>query len=384
MITWINFLHLYQPPSQTKEVVDQVVRECYSLILDLLKKYPQLKLTLNISGSLVELLEKYGHSDVVEQFSHFAQIGRIEIVSTAMYHPILPLISEKEIAHQIDLHNSVWKKYLGDSYAVRGFFIPEMAYDPKIESVIKSKGIEWVLLDEVHSSKPIDPSIRYKLEKSGMTVVFRDHVFSRTFTPEFLFENKAKVKKYIITAQDGETYGHWHKDDKGFYKKTFTSPEIRMITASEYISELEQEQNIQPRSASWESLDEELQKKIPLALWNDPQNEIHQKMWKFAESVESILNENIKDTHAFIAQECFSKGLASCAWWWASGKTLGFSTPHCWNPTEIEKGMQFLLNAARSLVDLPESRRIEIEKEFSDLRLAVWEKHWTVYFNKNK
>ena len=57
---WVNFLHIYQPPSQTPEIIRRVTEESYKKIVEQLELAPEGKLTINISGALTELLHKHG------------------------------------------------------------------------------------------------------------------------------------------------------------------------------------------------------------------------------------------------------------------------------------------------------------------------------------
>lgn len=378
MIKWINFLHLYQPPSQTKDVVDQIVKESYSLIIDLLNRYPNLQLTMNINGSLLELWDKFGYEEIINSFKKLAEKGQIELVSSAMYHPILPLISKSEIERQIKLHDEISRKFFGEAYKPRGFYFPEMAYSDEALSVVKEMGLKWVILDEINADESIDPHIKYVTE-AGLDVVFRNHEFSYSFPPEFILTNIHRLKDFVITAHDGELYGHWHKNDAGYYQKIFTSTDIETIKISDYLKELGEVKKIKLRSGSWETTEAELAAGVPFALWNDPKNDIHKKLWEFAESVELFLEKNLEDQNIETAKKYFSKGLASCAWWWASGRKLGVFSPVSWNPTEIQEGAEFLLDAARSLLDVKDEDKIKLEKMFSDLKEIVWAKHWSVY-----
>ncbi len=379
---WINFLHLYQPPTQSKEILDGVVAESYAKIISLLEEFPNLRLTMNISGSLLELFECYGHEGLIAAFSKLAHAGRIELVGSAMYHPILPLIPETEARAQIELHDSILKKHFGSAYRPRGFYLPEMAYSSDVGRIIADMGFEWIILDEIHAGKEkIDPTMRYRVNDLGdnltLGVIFRNHFVSKTFPPEFILEHSELLAEpYLITAHDGELYGHWHKDDKGFYKKAFTNPHITLITASEYRDELTKEKEIAVMTASWESTTDELAAGIPFALWRDPQNTIHADLWKLAQKSADIIRAHSYDSKSKAAAHRLHRGMASCAWWWASERRLGPFSPVTWNPTEIEKGATELLSAVRTLQHLDPDARLEIEKMFGDLRYNIWNAHW--------
>ncbi|MDD5357025.1 MAG: polysaccharide deacetylase family protein [Candidatus Pacebacteria bacterium] len=379
---WVNILHIYQPPTQEKEVIEKVSNESYSLILKLLEKYPNLKITLNINGSLVELLEKYGRADILLGIRKFADEGRIELLGSAMYHPILPLLSKKEIERQIQLNEDVLKKYFGNAYKTAGFYLPELAYGKKVASVLKKLGFTFLVLDETHTEAKVNPEVRYVLKGNGLNVIFRNTEFSKTFPPEYISQNKAKILgDYIVTLHDGELYGHWHTDDRGFYERIFTDMEVKTLAASEYLSRLSKSETISVREASWESTKEELAEKIPFGLWNDPRNMIHKRLNLFRNFVLKTVEGAQGDLEYGKARKYADKGVASCAWWWASERKIGPFSPVSWNPTEIEKGAKQLLLAVRALSNVDEKIKLKAEKLFAKLHELIWEKHWKDHKN---
>lgn len=379
---WLNFLHIYQPPTQTREIVDKVTKESYELIVKLLKKYPRLKVTMNINGSLLELWEKYENKNIIFDFKSLVAQGKIELVGSAMYHPILPLIPAEEIRHQIIRNNEMCKRIFGATYNPKGFYLPEMAYSAEVGKVIKEMGFEWIILDEIHAGKKIDPKIRYVIEDVGLKVIFRSNVVSRTFPPEYIFEKKLIELPYLITAHDGELYGHWHRDDRGFYERAFTSHDIEFIFATEYLESLPKEKKVKIRNASWESNEDELGANISYGLWKHPDNEIHKELWNLADMVSSIVRSKKKDSNIETASEHLSRGLSSCAWWWSSERKLGPFSPVTWNPTEIEKGATELIEAIRSLKNLDMRSKEKAEQTFKNLRDTVWNKHWAKELQK--
>lgn len=377
---FVNILHLYQPPTQTKEIVDQVVRESYETILKLLAAYPQVKLTINISGSLLELLATFGHKKIIESLRACAKKGQIEFLGSAMYHPILPLLTEKEIIRQIQLNNDISKKYFGEYYQPKGFYMPEMAYNDAAAKTIYHAGFDWIVLDEIHTEARVSPDTRYMVKNIGLGVLFRDSSFSRTFPPESIVTHFDSIQtKHLIICHDGELYGHWHKDDKGFYKKLCTHPHIQMITASEYLADLSHTKEITVRDASWESKPNELASKVPHALWNSPVNLIHQDLEMLKKIALTIVENHQSDPGYDDARYHADRGVASCAWWWASEVKIGPTSPISWNPTEIEKGATELYKAAASIQRLSQKEKDEVTRLFNNIRGLVWNKHKEKY-----
>ncbi len=381
MLYWIDILHLYQPPTQSKEVVDKVVHESYEKILNLFETYPNLRLTINLSGSLIELLEKYGYQHIINGFRKYAGEGRLELLGSAMYHPILPLLTGKEIERQINLNTAILKKHFKAFFKPRGFYVPEMAYGKNIEKIIKKNGFSWIVLDEIHNKNPVHASVRYT-STGGLGIIFRNTSFSKSFPPESIYTNRGKITgNYLVTAHDGELYGHWHTNDYGYYDKSFTDPAITMLTASEYLHRLTTAETVSLVEANWESTAEELSAHIPYGLWQHPANGIHKKLESLKKYALKILKENQENSHYDRARKHADKGLASCAWWWASERQIGPFSPLAWNPEEIEKGAQALLTAVRSLRNIDEKIYMDAEALFNKVHEAVWQKHWKKHPN---
>lgn len=379
---WINFLHIYQPPTQTKEIVEKVTKESYDLIVDLLKKYPKLKLTMNINGSLLELWQNFGFQNTITQFKALVESGRIELVGSAMYHPILPLIPAHEIKTQIILNNEISKRIFGNTYKPKGFYLPEMAYSPEVGKIIEGMGFSWIILDEIHLGKEVDQHIRYTAEGTKLSVIFRNTKISKTFPPESVIEKKLTNIPHLITAHDGEMYGHWHKEDRGYYEKAFTNHDIEFITCSEYLKELKKTKKVKIRNANWESTEEEIGADVAYSLWKNPNNEIHKELWRLAEMTSKAVAEHSKDPGIKIASNHLSRGLSSCAWWWSTERKLGPFSPIMWNPTEIERGATELIFAIRDLKNLDKNTKEKAESVFKNLKDNVWNKHWAKELQK--
>jgi len=99
---WAPLLHIYQPPTQDLKVLKLIDQECYKPLFSLLEEYDDVKFCLNISGILIELLYEYGLSDTMDLLKNLVAESKIEIVGTAKFHPILPLIPKKEVQYQIE------------------------------------------------------------------------------------------------------------------------------------------------------------------------------------------------------------------------------------------------------------------------------------------
>lgn len=377
---WINFLHLHQPPNQEAGTLKQVDQESYQLIFQLFDKYPNIKATLNISGSLLEQMRQQKDWPWLEKLKKLIQNKRVELTASVKYHPILPLLPTNEIQRQIQLHQEISRDIFGPLYRPRGFFLPEMAYGRSVARLIEKMGFSWIILDEIHfpDGKP-RPNILYQIKNTNLKVIFRNRHYSKSFPPESIITNFNQIKEqYLITAHDGEMYGHWHKDQK-FYHQVFTHTKIKTLTVSEYLRRLKIKKSVSPRAASWESTEKELKQGIPLALWSDPKNKIHQQLWELRKIAIKVVEKNRENPQYFWARNHLDRGLSSCSWWWAAEKKPDVFSPVTWNPNEIEKGLKELINSVRSLEKINPRTKLKAEKIYLSLIKNIWHKHWKKY-----
>ena len=103
---WANFVHIYQPPTQTEHIVRKVTDECYRTLVRVLDESPGARITLNVNAVLTEQLARYGLNDVIDGLRRLAERGQIEFTASAIYHPILPLIPRDEAVRQIRLNTA--------------------------------------------------------------------------------------------------------------------------------------------------------------------------------------------------------------------------------------------------------------------------------------
>jgi hypothetical protein len=377
MKRWVNFLHLYQPPTQDLGVVRRIVDESYTLIASLLERHPRAVFTMNVSGSLLEHFHKHGHDDLIERYRRLAEQGRIELVGSAMYHPILPLLSATEVRRQIELNERALERAFGDAYKRRGFFMPEMAYSDEAAAVVKDMGFAWVILDQAHYDGAIDPSVRYVIEGNGLQVMFRDRGVSKSFVPQTMCAKlDALAADYVVSAHDGEMYGHWHRDDNGFYAKAFEHPAIEMVSGSDYLAALSREEAVSLRPANWEASEREIAAGVPYHLWDDPRNEIHAGFWALLRYAIDVVGRHQDDPNFAYARDHLDRALASCSLWWASNAKPDVLSPITWNPSEIEKGLLEAIKSVRSLHGASAAEKVEAERQYARLLAMIWQRHW--------
>ena len=378
-IYWAPLIHLYQPPTQDFEILKTINRECYKPLFSMIEDHDNAKFSLNINGVLIDLLKEFGLGDTIDLLKNIISESKIEIVGTAKYHPILPLIPKKEVYHQINLNEEVNRKEFGSVWQRKGFFPPELAISSKIIDIIHDFGYQWVVMSGI--ACPVEwPYDRIYCSPKGLKLFFRDDIlsnkisFKQTTAKKFIkslkkiFRSESEAKetdRYVVTAMDGETFGHHIKN----YEKTFLGKVLELIENDDeidaddnvnervriiFISDLEKyfptsNKKIIPKDSSWSTTNVDLEADIPYPLWKHPENNVHKFYWKIMKSLNNLMDladklELTKDwevtNYYQTARYFYDRGLYSCPLWWSN------SIHGMWSPNLIYKGIELLMKAS--------------------------------------
>ena len=382
-MVWGNFLHIYQPPDQHKDLLRKITNESYYKIVEILEKNSDGKLTLNICACLTEQLLKLGYKDLIKRIENLLKKGQIELTESSKYHAFLPLLSESEIERQIILNNKTHKKIFGKNYKPQGVHLPEMAYSKKIAKVVKKLGYRWMVLNETSFEgklfSKIDCSKVYKLKEfPEIKILFRNRKLSDLIQRGFILKtddfyqflkNNIEEKEYIITAVDGETFGHHRPGLEKLLEQLYHERKIKTMTISEIINSFPEGKEITPIESSWASMESELKAKIPYAQWKYPGNPIHKNQWKLTNLAIKTINQYKKDKNFQKAREALDKALFSCQYWWAGAVPW-------WEIEYIEKGAYYLKKSIQLLRDVPRKIKNKAEKLYQDIVFTAfdWER----------
>ena len=386
-ITWINLLHFYQPPSADNETIIEAAEKSYKRIISALKRHPQIKFTLNLTGCLLDRLEILGYGGLINDLKTMLLSGQVELTGSAAFHPILALLPDKEIIRQIKMNEEILKKYFGAEFSAPGFFIPEAAYGIKVAKIVKKLNYRWIMLDEISVSpklNQLNSSNLYIDKNSDLKILFRQRQNSKKYAPQVIFKLiKGLKEQTIITVTDAELYGLRHKDFSYAFEKLLKRPEIKTLTASEYLTGLSQVKKISARASSWESTEKELKNNLPYFLWQSKKNKIQILLWQLAGAAIANINKYPKDRNYFWSRQHLDRGLASCTFWWASAHDFKLYGQISWNPDEIEKGANELIKSIRALAD-PKTKpaKIKAEQLYIKIKQLIWHKHWHYYWLK--
>lgn len=352
---WANFLHLYQPADQQADILQAIVAQSYRPLVEGLKANPRIRMTLNVNGSLLDLFAEHGQVDLISDLRSLSESGQVEFTGSTKYHAILPFISEEEMERQITLNTETLVRHLGPSAKPKGFFPPEMAYDPRALPVLEKLGFEWLILDEISCGGEVgnvDYTRVNQIAGSKLKAFFRERRLSNLImsavvrTEETLVEamrDDMASERYIVTGMDGETFGHHRPGLNEVLFDVLGTTKFDLVTISEIPAHYPETVEVTPVKATWASSKQDIDAGIQFLSWADPENEVHAFQRAFTDLVvQKVYAMDTGDAGYPAVRAKLDAALASDHFWWASAKPW-------WSLEMIEVGAWRLLDALRSV-----------------------------------
>lgn len=332
--------HAYQPPSQPIDIVEKIFRESYEPVVGLLAKINSSFLSLDIAKSLGERLPHW----FIAKIAQLIYDKKIELINTAAYHYLLPLVPDAIALRQLNLNREFYNQRLAGCYQ-NGVFLPEMAFSQKLIPVVKAAGSLWLIADDYAFSKINGESLPEKrvpqnwipaLDECG--VLMRSRLWSNRLSqnPEHgdifaqeLIEDQYRWRKlcniygesYVIISTDLETIGHHHKNAvlnflTPFYKEIGRQKNRCQIVPLDFIFNRFEKRPLPrcffpPHSWSTDDLN------VPFPLWNHPDHQFHNLWNEFAR----VTFELAPEKPNLELQELLDKAFYSCSpWQYSYGK----------------------------------------------------------------
>jgi hypothetical protein len=376
-----NLLHFYQPANQQPDILDAVVHQSYLPVLQGIYRSKNSKITLNVTGALLELFDKYKYFELLDLLKKCVKEGKIELTGSSKYHAFLPLIPIKEVRRQIELNTATLKHYLGDGIELTGFFPPELGYFDELLPIVKDLGFKWILLDEISYDGGLSsPSFNtfYKDKSTDLSLFFRDRRSSNLImsavvrnTDSLLDALKGDFdsKNYLITAMDGETFGHHRPGLETLLFDLFDDSRFKLKTISDLYSSLPKVpiEKITPVCATWASSVNDIEKGIQFISWLDKENPIHTWQWEFVNFVldEFYAVSSSNEKYEYLRQQ-LDRSLASDHFWWASAKPW-------WSLEMIEDGAFRLLSIIKDLPNVTPEKIARAQNLYTNIISTAFE-----------
>src|ERR1700683_2159131 len=140
-------VHGHQPVGNFAKVVEQAYLHSYLPFVELLEKYPRIRVGLHFSGCLLEMLEQ-SHPEYFELLRRLVARDRVEMIGGGYYEPILISIPPEDRHEQIERLSDYLEEHFGKR--PRGAWLTERVWEPQLPSTLAAAGIEYSLVDDNH------------------------------------------------------------------------------------------------------------------------------------------------------------------------------------------------------------------------------------------
>lgn len=220
-------------------IMNKVAGKCYlptnAVLLELLNKHPEFKISFSFSGVFLEQLEEFA-PEVLESFQKLVDTGRVEILSETYYHSLSFLFDRDEFREQVRLHGKLVEQLFGVK-PVDVFRNTELIYNNELAVEIEKMGYKGIIAEGWdHYLGWRSPNFLYQpTGTSKIKVLLKNYKLSDDVA--FRFSNRGwnewplDVNKYmqwvnsingngevVNLFMDYETFGEHQWEDTGIFE----------------------------------------------------------------------------------------------------------------------------------------------------------------------
>ena len=295
-----KYFNSNQGKTDNKAILKKVSEKSYlpsnKMMLELLNKHPEFKLSYSISGVLLEQLEKH-EPKVLESFQDLYDTGRVELLNETYYHSLSFIHSEVEFLEQVKMHQEKIKELFGAKPTV--FRNTELVYNNDVAKMVEKLGYKATMAegwDKYLGWR--SPNFVYKAKDSKTKLLFRNYKLSDDMS--FRFSSKdwkewpltsEKFSNWINQANGGgevinlfldyETFGEHQWTETGIFdfvknlpNEILKHPDNEFLTPSQAVDKYQVRDEVDiPHYLSWADVDRDLSAWIGNQM---QQNALHQ------------------------------------------------------------------------------------------------------------
>lgn len=228
--------HGYFDDSLNREIMKKVAGKCYlptnSLMLELLEKHPEFRISYSLTGVFMEQCRMYA-PEVLDSFAALARTGRVEFLSETYYHSLSYLFSEKdEFIDQLKQHSDAISQFAAPSKVLRN---TEAMFSNDIAYLAERLGYGGIMAEGLdHLLGWRSPNYLYSVKGcGGIKALLRNYRLSDDigyrFSARWWSEYPLTADKYaswlsslsgdcVNLFMDYETFGEHHWEDTGIFE----------------------------------------------------------------------------------------------------------------------------------------------------------------------
>jgi len=138
----------YRSNASNERVLKKVAQKSYlptnKTLLRLMNKHPEFKLSLSITGTVLEQLELWA-PEALRSFQELCATGRVEIVAETYHHSLAFFYSLSEFETQVKMHETIIEKLFNQKPKV--FRNTELAYNNELAKWAENNGYKGILAE---------------------------------------------------------------------------------------------------------------------------------------------------------------------------------------------------------------------------------------------
>jgi alpha-amylase len=333
-----------------QKILTKVAHKCYlpanELLLDLLKKHKDFKISFSFSGVFLEQLENFS-PETLTSFKRLVETGRVEILEETYYHSLAFLYSKSEFESQVVLHHKKIKQVFG--VAPKVFRNTELIFNNDVAKYIEKMGYLGIIAEGADSILGWrSPNFLYR--PAGCTKIkalLKNYRLSDDIA--FRFSSK-EWKEYPLTApkfanwvnavngngylvnlfMDYETFGEHQWADTGIFEfmraipgEILKHPDNSFVTPTEAVKKFPVSGEIDvPQYISWADVERDLS----AWLGNPIQDDAAYRLYQLEAQVLATKNPNlISDWRRLQTSDHF---YYMCTKWFADGDVHKYFNPY--------------------------------------------------------
>jgi alpha-amylase len=142
----------YYDDVSNRDIICRVAQQCYQpaneMLLRLIKRYPNIRITFSLSGTVIEQLKAFSPA-TLKSFKQLVYTGAVEILGETYYHSLASMINSKEFVAQVEAHRQTIINEF--AYIPTVFRNTELLYSNDIGKQVFQLGFKGMYLDGIES-----------------------------------------------------------------------------------------------------------------------------------------------------------------------------------------------------------------------------------------
>lgn len=234
-------IDLYQPPTQEESILKQAVNDLYAPLIRLIKSNKNIKFSLSIPLSTLELLDKHGYGEVINDIKDLYSSEKIELVGSSAYNALLTDMPVEIVENQIILNEYALGYYFGARQGFEGEpsimikdlygLVPTMLMiNDEVLTTLGELGYKWVVAADfcIPFKYRQEGLCMYKVKGCETGILKLDYKLNNIINDYYKDDIQLTCKRVIeeISSKDNKhsiiyVSGLERFGDKEIYKKEF-------------------------------------------------------------------------------------------------------------------------------------------------------------------